>query len=223
MDLSVFSSLKSHYRTEIGYLGLLTDSSLIGKQNFLACYCKARKEALSAKIIKSRWKATSLWPKSIAKPLLSPLLLENSNVRKDSTLQASQSFDRTLGIDSLQEVLSTPRKSTEIKAQVGRFLLLKDISHPSTQRHLLRKIIKGFEVQESVIADHGYRIQSLEAQLEKARPRKRMKVRTSPNSKFADITKIRRTQLAAGEAMPDQEDEEEANESDSTLDCILIE
>jgi hypothetical protein len=48
-----------------------------------------------------------------------------------------------------------------------------------------------------------------------------MKVRTSPNSKFADIAKVKRTQLAAGEARP--EDEEEANESDSTLDCISIE
>ena len=50
-----------------------------------------------------------------------------------------------------------------------------------------------------------------------------MKVRTSPNSKFADIAKIRRTQLAAGEARLEDEDEEDANKSDSTLDCILIE
>jgi hypothetical protein len=49
-----------------------------------------------------------------------------------------------------------------------------------------------------------------------------MNVRTSPNSKFADIAKIRRTQLAAGEARSKEEDKEEANESDSTLDCVLI-
>ena len=88
---------------------------------------------------------------------------------------------------------------------------------------MFRKIIKGFEGQESVLVDQDYRIRSLEVQLEKARPRKRMKVKTSPNSKFADITKIRRAQLAAGEAGPQDEDEEEANKSDSTLDCILIE
>jgi 4-hydroxybenzoate polyprenyltransferase len=221
LDLSVFSSLKTHYRTAVGLLALLTDSSPIGKQNFLACYYKARNEALSAKIIKSGWKATGLWPKSIAKPLLSPLLLENSNAKKD-TLQATQSFNGRSAIDSPQEVLSTPRKSTEIKAQVARFQMLGD-SNPSTQRLLFRKIIKGFEEQESVLADNGHRIQSLEVQLEKARPRKRMKVRTSPNSKFADIAKIRRTQLAAGEAIPEDEDEEEANKSDSALDCIVIE
>ena len=96
-------------------------------------------------------------------------------------------------------------------------------SNPSTQRLLFRKIIKGFEEQESVLTDHDHRIQSLEVQLEKARPRKRMKVRTSPNSKFADIAKIRRTQLAAGEASLDKEDKEKADKSDSTLDYILIE
>ena len=96
-------------------------------------------------------------------------------------------------------------------------------SDPLIQRLLFQKIIKGFKEQESVLADYSYRIQSLEVQLEKARPRKRMKVKTSPNSKFVDIAKIRRTQLAAGKARPEGEDEEEANKSDSTLDCILIE
>ena len=63
----------------------------------------------------------------------------------------------------------------------------------------------------------------MEVQLKKARLRKRMKVRTSPNSKFADIIKNRKTQLAAGEAIPDKEDEKESGKSDFILDCILIE
>jgi 4-hydroxybenzoate polyprenyltransferase len=209
LDLSVFSSLKSHYRKEVGFLNLLTDSSPIGKQNFLSCYAKARKEALSAKIIKNGWKATGLWPKSIAKPLLSPLLLENSNA-KVNTSQAIQSKLEASKIDSSLVLLSTPRKSTEIKSQVARYQSLGK-SDPSTERILFRKIIKGFEKQESVLADHSYKIQSLEVQLEKARPRKRMKVRTSPNSKFADIEQIRRTQLAAGEASTRDKDEEESN------------
>jgi hypothetical protein len=49
-----------------------------------------------------------------------------------------------------------------------------------------------------------------------------MKVKTSPNSKFADITKIRETQLAAGEAVSEEDDKEEGNKSDGTLDCIII-
>ena len=108
----------------------MTDSSPVGKQNFLACYYKARKEALSAKIIKAGWKATGLWPKSMAKPLLSSLLLENNNSKKD-TLQATQSFNKRSVIDPSQEVLSTLRKSTEVKAQVARFQMLGD-TNPST-------------------------------------------------------------------------------------------
>ena len=115
LDLSVFSSLKSHYRTAVSKLAVLTDSSLIRKRNFLNCYYIAKKEALSAKIIKSGWKATRLWPKSIAKPLISPLLLENSNLGKE-TSQAVQSSIRSQKIDLPKIILFTSRKSIEIKA-----------------------------------------------------------------------------------------------------------
>jgi 4-hydroxybenzoate polyprenyltransferase len=114
LDLSVFLSLKTHYRTTVSNLAVTTDSSPIGKQNFLACYFKARKEALLAKIIKAGWKATGLWPKSMAKPLLSPLLLENSN-SKETALLATQSFISSSIIDPLQVVIFIPQKSTEIK------------------------------------------------------------------------------------------------------------
>ena len=115
LDLLVFLLLKSYYRTAVGFLGILTDSSLIGKQNFLSCYSKARKEALLAQNIKARQKASDLWPKSMAKPLISPLLLKNSNSRA-STLDTSQSSFRPLLNNTLLVLLSTPRKSVEIKA-----------------------------------------------------------------------------------------------------------
>jgi hypothetical protein len=99
LGLSVFSSLKSHYRKEVGYLTLLTDSSPLGKRNFLICYYKARKEALSAENIKNRWKATGLWPKSVAKSLMSPLFLENSNKAKDIPQQALESLNRDSRFD----------------------------------------------------------------------------------------------------------------------------
>jgi hypothetical protein len=226
LDLSVFSPLKSHYRKEVGYLTLLTDSSPLGKQNFLDCYQKARKEALSAKNIKNGWKATGLWPKSMAKPLMSPLLLENSNKTKETSKQASQSLIKGSKVDwnsgTSPIIWSTPKKSVELKAQAAEFQKLQDQDY-ITQRLLFRKILKGFEEQESVLASYTLKIQSLEVQLEKAGPRKRKKVRTSPNSKFVDIEKIRRAQIEVGEAEIIEDDREEANESDSTLDCIEIE
>ena len=50
-----------------------------------------------------------------------------------------------------------------------------------------------------------------------------MRVRTSPNSKFVNITDIYRAQIAAREASILVEDKEKGNKSDFTLDCILIE
>jgi 4-hydroxybenzoate polyprenyltransferase len=84
LDLSVFSPLKHSYRKQIGYLSHQTDSSPIGKQNFLSCYQKARKDGLTASNIKSGWKASGLWPVSSAKPLMSRLLLENSRAPNSS-------------------------------------------------------------------------------------------------------------------------------------------
>jgi hypothetical protein len=73
------------------------------------------------------------------------------------------------------------------------------------------------------LASQELRIQSLEVQLEKARPKKRRKVRTSPNSKFADIRAIQQTQREVNEAKIKEKALEIANLSDSTLDCIEIE
>ena len=85
------------------------------------------------------------------KPLLSPLLLENSNTRKDDNLLLTESLkDRSVN-DFLKGTLVTPRKSTEIKAQVAKFQTFQT-DNPSTQRLLFRKIIKGFEEQESVFS-----------------------------------------------------------------------
>ncbi|XP_044723684.1 DDE superfamily endonuclease domain-containing protein [Hirsutella rhossiliensis] len=52
LDLSVFSALKHYYRKQVGFLSLLTDSSPVGKQNFLSCYQKAREQALTVSNIK---------------------------------------------------------------------------------------------------------------------------------------------------------------------------
>jgi hypothetical protein len=83
-------------------------------------------------------------------------------------------------------------------------------------------------VQESILADHQLRIQSLEAQLEASRPQKRRKVRTSPNSKFADIKAIKKAQDKATRVQNEEEASEalEASDisslSDSTADCIEV-
>ncbi len=50
-----------------------------------------------------------------------------------------------------------------------------------------------------------------------------MKVRTSLNSIFADIQRIKETQIKASEIDITQEDEDSGNKSAFTLDCIVVE
>ena len=81
----------------------------------------------------------------MAKPLISPLLLENSNSRA-STLDTSQSSFRPLLNNTLLVLLSTPRKSVEIKAQIKRYKSL-DTNEPLTRRLLFRKITKDLRIK----------------------------------------------------------------------------
>ncbi|KAL2130364.1 hypothetical protein VTI74DRAFT_6546 [Chaetomium olivicolor] len=78
-DLSVFSPLKTSYRKHLNSQALWADSTIVGKRNFLGCYHKARLAALMPQNILGGWKASGLWPISISKPLMSRLLVENTN------------------------------------------------------------------------------------------------------------------------------------------------
>ena len=62
---------------------------------------------------------------------------------------------------------------------------------------LFRKIAKGLDDKDFIIAKQERKIQALEARVVQLEPRKRRKVRTSPNSKFTDIEKIYKAQMEA--------------------------
>jgi hypothetical protein len=106
------------------------------KRNFFTCYQKARKEALSAKNIKSDWKAIDLWPKSMARPLMGSLLLENINKPRNTPNQASGSSVRDSrsdwSVETSQVIWPTPKKSTELKAQTVEFKRLQDQDQSSS-------------------------------------------------------------------------------------------
>jgi DDE superfamily endonuclease/helix-turn-helix, Psq domain/Tc5 transposase DNA-binding domain len=199
LDLAVFSSLKTSYRKQVGFLSLLTDSTPIGKRNFLRCYYKARLDALTARNIRSGWQATGLWPINIAKPLMSRLLLENSNnLEEESRKRKAEEPLPEWNIDQSVFKISTPKKLEDIRKQVYAIPQLGKASIP-TARVLFRKISKAVDQREFVIAQHEHRIQQLEARVLQLEPRKRRKVRTSPNSKFAGIEAIKKAQMEAGD------------------------
>lgn len=223
LDLSIFSPLKSAYRKELSSLSILTDSTPIGKRNFLICYQKAREQSLTVKNIKAGWRASGIYPQNMAKPLMSRLLLENSNQSNQEASTDSNQQEEVVQGPTISSVLwETPKKAQDIRYQVQELTQLSDADLP-TRRQLYRKITKGFDEKDYALAQAEHRIQQLEARIEQIQPRKRRKVKTSPNSKFVGIRAIQEAQRQAGDREIDSEDSDSSIDSDNTEDCIIVE
>ncbi len=141
LDLSVFSPLKHTYRKLLNQLTSWSETTALGKQLMLRCLVRARREAITAHNIKAGWKAFGLWPLSMAKPLMSPLLLKYSNrvLDKDDPLQLPQTPASRLpsqltpiaqGVE-----IQTPRKRTE----PGTKILLHNGFYTGRLRRLLMR------------------------------------------------------------------------------------
>ncbi|KAF4636748.1 hypothetical protein G7Y89_g1343 [Cudoniella acicularis] len=85
---------------------------------------------------------------------------------------------------------------------VFRVETIRGVGVPS----VVKKIIKGFDEKDYALAQAELQIMQLEARVEQLEPRKRRKVRTSLNSKFAGIRAIKEAQVEAGDHEVDKED-----------------
>ena len=74
---------------------------------------------------------------------------------------------------------------------------------------------KGFDEKDNQLASAESKIQSLEMQLEAAKPKKRRKVRISPNSKFANIKAIKRAQNEANGILNEESESDVAISEES--------
>jgi hypothetical protein len=220
LDLSIFSPLKASYRKHLNLLASLTDSTPIGKRNFLICYHKARQESLTSTNIKAGWRATSLWPVSMAKPLMSRLLLENSN--QELEIGAPEDFQTAVEVEESSIVWSTPKASKEFRLQLNTLTKTLHDNIP-TRRLLFKKAIKAFDQKDFALGQAEMKIQQLEAKLDQLQPRKKRRVQTSPNSRFADIQAIQRAQIAAGDQEIVAIESDSAGDSEATEDCIEVE
>jgi len=180
-------------------LALQNDSTPIGKLNFLKYYSRAQIDALTALNYKQGWAASGLWPVRMSKPLMNRLLLENSNKLADPT-------PATLGNILVPEwnedrsciVWKTPQKGKDIQDQARQITELRTIDLP-TARVLFRKVAKGIDEKDFIITQQELRIKQLENRIVQLEPRKRRKVKASPNSRFINIEHIIRAQIADGE------------------------
>ena len=73
------------------------------------------------------------------------------------------------------------------------------------------------------MAEAELRISQLEARVEQLEPRKRRRVKTSPNSRFADIRAIKQAQIEAGDREIEKDGSNLSEDSASTDDYIEVE
>ncbi len=64
LNLGLFSILKVTYKRTINQLDSTSDSTFVGKLNFLKCYIQAHNEAFVSKYIKAGFKVTGIWPRN---------------------------------------------------------------------------------------------------------------------------------------------------------------
>jgi 4-hydroxybenzoate polyprenyltransferase len=155
LDLGCFSSLKTAYRRLLGEHSALTDTTKVGKANFLEFYAKAREIGLREENIRSGWKATGLYPKNMAKPLNSRWVV----VRKRPATPPPVISD-----------ISTLKRSSDI------IKLFAEKNHSPTSRLSIRKTATALDKIALEVLLKDREIERLREELAKAKPPKRRKV-----------------------------------------------
>lgn len=194
----------------------IDDTSVVGKRAFLECYHQARYVALTEANIKAGWRATGLWPLSMTKPLMSRLLLKNSN--RTSTPKPNKAVAKAVAevrafetpiLDSCgekPEVWSTPRKAREWTEQSRKFATA--IKATPAGRLFLRKAGNALDEKMFELAACKRKIQAMEQEVERLRSTKKRKVKEDPNTLFAQSLVGR--QVAKDSNLPEEEDSSDA-------------
>ncbi|KAF4475030.1 hypothetical protein CGGC5_v015990 [Colletotrichum fructicola Nara gc5] len=161
----------------------------------------------------------------MARPLMSPLLLENTSTPAKPAGQVCKGLSdgkasEKWAADTSAVPWSTPKKRDELQDQFSLFSKLDNDEH--TQRLLFRKVQKGFDEKAYQLAVAQRKIEALQAEVDASRARKRKKVKMSPNSKFADIEAIRRAQIEAGELESSTDESSESENPSDSESCIVV-
>ncbi|RKK11092.1 hypothetical protein BFJ65_g15084 [Fusarium oxysporum f. sp. cepae] len=143
--------------------------TVVGKANFLEFYAKAREIGLRKENVQSGWKATGLYPKSVAKPLNSRWVV----VAKRPAIPLRVTSD-----------ISTPKHGGDVVK------LFAEKSGSPTSRLSIRKAAAALDKVAMDVILRDREIERLWVQLAQAKPAKRRKIVQDPNERFASLAQI---------------------------------
>ena len=150
------------------------------------------------------------------------MLLKNNNKSINLTLSKPQEM-----LIQLPKVFNILIKLQILKMRKNlylqiRFLASKSHNQVLTQRLLFRKIIKGIDKKKYELKKANIKIKKLKKKLKHLRPKKKRKVQINPNSKFAIIRAIKKTQIATKKRQIKSVKSKSKKESKSTISCIEV-
>ena len=162
----------------------------------------------------------------MAKPLRSPLLLENSNRAPDGDnplhlTQTSASGLPGQPTTTTKEVeIQTPYKKVELWGHlINLAIRRRDLS---IRRLVSKKVEKAFDDKDFKLAHLQQEVEALKVQLEAARPSRRKRVVPDPNKKFASIEQVHRAQIEVGRIEESGNEESGSESSESGASCIVV-
>jgi 4-hydroxybenzoate polyprenyltransferase len=187
LDLAVFGPIKQRYRRLISSLSSIQAHTPIGKCTFLRCYYEARKAGMTAKNILAGWKASGLWPVSIAKPLMNPMTTALPETPKTPQKRARSPSPC---------LFKTPTSSRELRASLESIPSASKLD--GAMRLFMGKIAKDMDRKNLTLASQERELILFRQEREEMRPKRRKKVPFDPNQRFAkvpDIDKARQEML----------------------------
>ena len=153
---------------------------------------------------------------------MSPLLLENSNKSTNLTLSKPQETPiQPPKVFNTSIELQTPKVRKDLYLQI-RSLASESHDQVPTQRLLFRKVIKEINEKKYELRKANIKIKKLKEKLEHLKSKKKRKVQTNPNSKFATIRAIRKAQIAAGERQIESVESESKRELEFIISYIEV-
>ena len=187
LDLGTFSPLKGRYRSEIAKLSYLDDAAPVKKVRFVKCYDRARSEIFVPRTLKSGLVAAGLFPWNPEKGMKSSQLRINP---KKSTQSRPLTPPEPKTVTDL--ISTTPQNPQHIYEVIE--LLRKDHNLSRNERIALHKAGKAIGMKNVEKAAMEALIFKANSQLEAFQSRKTKKVIVDPNTRFADIEKIKAAQ-----------------------------
>lgn len=192
LDNGIFNQLKGRFEQYSGELSSFTESSPLGKINFIRCLFKAR-SAVSESTIKGAFRHTGVWPISRRKCLKHPEIGEDKPEKKDTPVSAE------------------PAPEVEVPVAVDRKFILDLVKDGDRETRMKAKLVaETVENLQIELSMAKREIHGLKLQEEQRKATKKLKAvdkgKLNPTAAFMSMADL----AATGQTMDDMEEEVKA-------------